>query len=70
MIFTFYCSQTSLTTKFANTNEFSTSRDNSNQNYAVMSNNDIDDKCPICFMIFPLHMQLSDRERHVYGHNL
>lgn len=34
----------------------------------VMNNDDMVDKCPACFMIFPLTMGAQERSQHVNQH--
>lgn len=34
----------------------------------VLNNNQSDDKCPVCFMIFPLNMTHDNRGQHVNEH--
>jgi hypothetical protein len=61
------CSLQSLTTKtFDDEHQVTV---NSHQLENNVSNRDqLDEKCPICFMIFPLSMSASDRHQHANEH--
>jgi len=54
-------------TSSSNINDRSTSNNNNSEHYPTIDDDSIN-KCPICFMIFPLTMTHNDRYRHVDEH--
>jgi hypothetical protein len=39
-----------------------------NQNYYYARDDNVSEKCPVCFMIFPLTMTARDQSEHVSEH--
>jgi hypothetical protein len=60
-------SQYPLITPSSNVNDRSASSNNNSETYAA-NGDDSNNKCPICFMIFPLNMTYHDRQKHVGEH--
>jgi cellulose biosynthesis protein BcsQ len=66
-IYFFYSPQTS-TTNSASIDYDSSKRINNNSNRTGKDDDDLINKCPTCFMIFPSHMSLADRNQHAGEH--
>lgn len=39
-----------------------------NNNQSLVSDNDMSNECPTCFMVFPANVTFHDRIAHVNGH--
>jgi hypothetical protein len=63
----FFSREQSVTTASSNFSDWPTSNGN-NSGGRIRNNDDWNDKCPICFMIFPLNMIDADRHQHVNEH--
>jgi hypothetical protein len=63
----FFSSESLLSASSPNADNRSTSNSN-NSKAEITDVYDSNNKCPICFMIFPLHMSANDRHQHVDEH--
>jgi hypothetical protein len=62
-----FSDQQSSETKFNRKNDHSQANTDNSKN-RVMNDDESNNKCPICFMIFPLNMKRDNRQQHVNEH--